>query len=420
MRQCRNSIFFLTKLLLVSLLITVSGCSTVDVNFLSENSTAMVGDKLNLDFDISKGKEEDVSIRFDDDSLIKMNENGEYVAEKEGVIHATILYKDKEYDTKEIIVEPVLCEQIKADNISSGFGREVEVNPNFYPDTCTHKDFELSSSDEDVANVFGNHIIGKGEGTALITISSADGPSTQIQVEVFEIKPDKISIENLKNTYTVGDSATPLISFEPADVTNKEVELYSSDVSVLSIDGDGNIVANKKGKATITANYSDEISASKEIEVLYPPVSSVEVTANYSSIYVDDRMGMRTYITPELVDDDTIRWSSSDKDIAVVSSDGVVTALKEGTVTITATSVNGKKGTYKIQISKRPQVATSVPARSSSGSGSSYVLNTNTNKFHYPYCGSVNQMKESNKLFSDEDRDTIISWGYVPCKKCNP
>ena len=224
----------------------------------------------------------------------------------------------------------------------------------------------------------------------------------------------------LNNTYTVGDLATPLISFEPKDVTKKEVELYSSDVSVLSIDGEGNIVANKKGKATITAKYSDEITASKEIEVFYPPVSSVEVTANYSSIYVDDRMGMRVNITPELVDDDTIRWSSSDKDIATVSSDGVVTALKEGTVIITAASVNGKKDTYKIQISKRPQVTTPAPTRSPSGSGSSYVLNTNTKKFHYPYCGSVNQMKESNKLFSDEDRDTIISWGYVPCKKCNP
>ena len=197
MKQCKNSAFFLTKLLLVSLLIIVSGCSTVDVSFLSESSTAMVGDNLNLDFDISKGKEKDVSIRFDDDSLIKRNENGDYIAEKEGVIHATILYKNKEYDTKEIIIEPVLCEQIKADNISIGFGREAKVTPSFYPDTCTHKDFELSSSDEGIAKVFGDHISGQGEGTALITISSVDGPSTQIQVEVFEIKPDKISIENL-------------------------------------------------------------------------------------------------------------------------------------------------------------------------------------------------------------------------------
>lgn len=50
----------------------------------------------------------------------------------------------------------------------------------------------------------------------------------------------------------------------------------------------------------------------------------------------------------------------------------------------------------------------------------SYILNTNTRKFHRPTCASVKQMKESNKKTSSESRDAIIAAGYVPCKKCNP
>lgn len=50
----------------------------------------------------------------------------------------------------------------------------------------------------------------------------------------------------------------------------------------------------------------------------------------------------------------------------------------------------------------------------------SYVLNTNTKKFHYPSCSSVKQMKESNKQYFEGDRDDVIARGYVPCKKCNP
>ena len=49
-----------------------------------------------------------------------------------------------------------------------------------------------------------------------------------------------------------------------------------------------------------------------------------------------------------------------------------------------------------------------------------YVLNTNTHKFHRPDCGSVSDMKEKNKKYSSDDRETIINNGYSPCKRCNP
>lgn len=49
-----------------------------------------------------------------------------------------------------------------------------------------------------------------------------------------------------------------------------------------------------------------------------------------------------------------------------------------------------------------------------------YVANTNSKKFHYPYCSSVDSMKEKNKMYYNGTRDELISMGYRPCKKCNP
>ena len=49
-----------------------------------------------------------------------------------------------------------------------------------------------------------------------------------------------------------------------------------------------------------------------------------------------------------------------------------------------------------------------------------YVLNTNTKKFHLPGCKSVQQMKAKNRQDVDWPRDEVISKGYVPCKNCNP
>ena len=50
----------------------------------------------------------------------------------------------------------------------------------------------------------------------------------------------------------------------------------------------------------------------------------------------------------------------------------------------------------------------------------SYVLNTNTHKFHTPSCSSVKKMKDKNKKVVSESRDQIISEGYAPCKVCHP
>ena len=66
-----------------------------------------------------------------------------------------------------------------------------------------------------------------------------------------------------------------------------------------------------------------------------------------------------------------------------------------------------------------PQIVqeTSVPKETA---GTTYVLNTNTMKFHYPSCSSVDDMKEKNKQIYTGSREDVISMGYVPCKRCNP
>lgn len=49
-----------------------------------------------------------------------------------------------------------------------------------------------------------------------------------------------------------------------------------------------------------------------------------------------------------------------------------------------------------------------------------YILNTNTKKFHRSGCSAINQMKDSNKQSFTGSRDDLIAQGYTACKKCNP
>lgn len=48
-----------------------------------------------------------------------------------------------------------------------------------------------------------------------------------------------------------------------------------------------------------------------------------------------------------------------------------------------------------------------------------YIGNANSYKFHEPYCSSVDQMNESNKVLISTRNEAIES-GYEPCQRCNP
>ncbi len=74
-------------------------------------------------------------------------------------------------------------------------------------------------------------------------------------------------------------------------------------------------------------------------------------------------------------------------------------------------------------VEQKPAANPSEPEPETNNSepqGTTYMLNTNTKKFHYPSCSSVKQMKESNKKEYTGSRDDVIGMGYDPCKRCNP
>lgn len=71
----------------------------------------------------------------------------------------------------------------------------------------------------------------------------------------------------------------------------------------------------------------------------------------------------------------------------------------------------------------QPETSTQQPEQGDSTQSSGemeYVLNTSSHKFHYPDCGSVSQMSDSNRQDYTGTREEIIAQGYEPCGNCNP
>lgn len=63
---------------------------------------------------------------------------------------------------------------------------------------------------------------------------------------------------------------------------------------------------------------------------------------------------------------------------------------------------------------------TSTPSQPSGETTGTYILNTNSKKFHKPSCSSVNKISAANKKSFTGKRSDLISQGYFPCGTCKP
>ncbi len=82
-------------------------------------------------------------------------------------------------------------------------------------------------------------------------------------------------------------------------------------------------------------------------------------------------------------------------------------------------SLLGEEDPYSL-ITVDPGEPVDADSGENSGEGTTYVLNTNSYKFHYPQCYYAEIMSDENRQEYTGNRDDVIAMGYSPCQWCNP
>ncbi len=117
-------------------------------------------------------------------------------------------------------------------------------------------------------------------------------------------------------------------------------------------------------------------------------------------------------------------YCTSDGETVTISVEKNANAdtFAEGVVPQSASSKSESKAESSSSSSSKPESVSSSSSeqKETVGGSADYILNKNTKKFHYSWCGSVKQMKESNKIYFTGSRNDVVARGYDPCKKCNP
>jgi formylglycine-generating enzyme required for sulfatase activity len=133
----------------------------------------------------------------------------------------------------------------------------------------------------------------------------------------------------------------------------------TDNASVATIDGTGMLMGVATGSATITAT-SEGRSGSTTVTVTPPPVASVEVAPPSATLTEGDTLRFSATLrdaNDNILNGRAISWTSSDSSVARLSNTGLLTALKAGTVTITARS-EGIAGSASVTV--RPASVASV------------------------------------------------------------
>lgn len=216
-------------------------------------------------------------------------------------------------------------------------GETAILSASVVPDNADNKGISWSSSDESVASVSDGMVTALAPGSATITAMSDDGGKTatcSVTVSARVISVTGVSLDKTEVVLAEGDEITLTATVTPDDAANKNVVWSSDNEDVASVK-DGMVTANKPGSAIITVKTEDGgFTATCAVSV-----PGISIKDDVYGIVEGETLQLEFDFFPSDMD---VLWTSSDEDIATVSSSGLVTAKTKGDVLITAATLDGQ------------------------------------------------------------------------------
>lgn len=180
-----------------------------------------------------------------------------------------------------------------------------------------------------------------------------------------------ISLDKQSLTLAKGSTETLKATLTPAD-SEEAVTWTTSDNSVATVDNTGKVTAVGKGTATITAKVGSYTASCKV--TVNVPLNGISIKGDATTIKKGQTTQLSVIYDPEdTTDAKTVTWSSSDSSVASVNANGLVTALKDGTATITA-KAGDKSATYDITVQEVKLTSISIKDSTSIHKGEKETL----------------------------------------------
>ncbi|WP_276380217.1 Ig-like domain-containing protein [Flavobacterium sp. H4147] len=147
-------------------------------------------------------------------------------------------------------------------------------------------------------------------------------------------------------TLSVGSTQQLTPTVTPANATNKTVSYSSNNTGVATVNSSGLVTAVASGSATITVTTQDGAKTAVSaitVNNSNVAVTSVSLSPSTASLTVGGTQQLTATILPSNATNKSVSYSSNNTGVATVNSSGLVTAVSNGTATITVTTADGNK-----------------------------------------------------------------------------
>ncbi len=185
-----------------------------------------------------------------------------------------------------------------------------------------------------------------GSASASIVVTVETAPAEPAAARPAPSRTTTLRVDPGAGSLTPGETvqlAATVLDQRGRPMAGRAVSWATSDPGVLAVSAQGLVRATGEGTAQITAT-SDGRTARASFSVAPVPVASLDLSPTSGSLDVGERLTLT--VTPRdrqgsSLPDRVVAWTSSNPNVAAVSSDGTVRGIAPGAATIAATSGAG-------------------------------------------------------------------------------
>ena len=320
---------------------------------------------LTLPLEISDNQ---MTFSCNENTIAKVTNDGTIIGLKQGTCTITATSVDGGYTAECVVtvLQPVEDVTLEKHSLEIKVGDTENMSVQVLPTSADNKKIVWTSSDEQLATVNSNgQVTALQGGTVWIKATAEDNKDATDSCRVTVMQP-VTGIKLSKSTYrliNIGDTTQLEAIFQPNNATNKETKWQSSNESVCYV-SNGNVVATGYGTAVIMAvsidgNYMASCVVNVGKEMI--PVESIELSQTSATLTAGETMKITATVKPDNATEKQVVWTSSDETTCLISQSGMLVGIAEGTVTITATSEDGKiKTECNVRINARPNASKDV------------------------------------------------------------
>ena len=268
------------------------------------------------------------------------------------------------------VLDPSLPQPVKiqlaSTDITIGVKQTYKLNPTMLSNSgavLSGAEYTVTSSLPKKLKVAADGTItGLKKGNYTVKVTAYNGVSTTATVHVVKA-PGKVALSPKDPVLGVGQTRKLTASFPKGGVGT--VSFSSSNTSVLTVDGSGNVTGRAVGSAVVTARTHNGKTAKVTVKVTRSPeyvalnadyhLDFNPLTGAYSTVYTKTLSPGQTFQLKCEVEygtyGDITGYESKNPAVATVSSSGLITAKAAGTAIIVARATGGAETCCKVTVS---------------------------------------------------------------------